>query len=60
MTERPMGLLDALGEICEIMASEGCSWDEASIRRQQKHIEEWESNVVYVDFRARAPGGDAA
>jgi hypothetical protein len=58
MTEAPklsMGLLDGIGKIHELMASEGCNWETArQLLEAQEREEQQESNVVSLDeFRNR-------
>jgi hypothetical protein len=49
MTEAPKGLLALLGEAFEEMQTSGCDYQTALERRQQKNVDAWESNVVYLD-----------
>jgi hypothetical protein len=53
-----MGLLDALGQIDQIIQSEGCSPEIAWEKWQDAMKEQLEDNVIYVDFRARASRDD--
>jgi hypothetical protein len=46
---KPRGLLDAIGEIQEIIQAEGCSWEVAAeIRRLRQKEEEGASNVMWL------------
>jgi hypothetical protein len=59
MTEAPkLGLLHVLGQVCEIMASEGVCYEVAQERLQQKQRDELEefadTNIVSLEaFRKR-------
>jgi hypothetical protein len=47
-TNKPRGILDALGEIFEEMQATGCSYEIATERRQQRQQEETEEALIWV------------
>jgi hypothetical protein len=50
MTKISMGLLDGIGKIHELMASEGCNWETArQLLEAQQREEQQESNVIHLD-----------